>query len=691
MAGKMRTAAIAGLMGGLFTAGVALTQSAAAQSAVAQTPAGQTQVAAVDHGGSDIEEVVVTASPLGPRRFDVLQGTSVLSGEALDKALSANIGEALDRLPGVSQTGFGQGASRPIIRGLGGDRIRILVGGIGTIDASTTSPDHAPAVELATAKRVEVVRGPATLLYGSNATGGVVNVLDGRIPVAKPENGAAGMVRLGYGSNADERMGATSLDAAVGTSPVVLHVDGYWRKTDDMHVDGFVRSAALRASDPLADEPRGKVENSDLEQKGVTGGASVVGDWGFLGASITRDETNYGIPGGDPDEEGTRIDLGQTRVDLMGEVNMDTALFETARVRFGWADYEHKEMEGEEVGTRFLNKGWEGRLEMVQKRQGDLSGAVGVQATHRDFQAIGEESFLPKSDTLQLGLFTVQRLDLGPWALEAGGRVERQTVKADAVDFDRDFTMVSLSTGVSYTLPGGWLAGVSLSRTERAPNAEELLSDGPHDATRTYERGDASLGKETALGGEVTLKKTGGPVDGSVNLFYTRYDDFVFERLTGAEEDGLPVAQFTATDARFWGFELEASTALWRQGDKAVTVDAGLDYVRATDTNRDEPLPRMPPLSLRGGIGYEMTQLATRVEVVRTGRQDRNAAFETETKGATVLNASIDWHPFADRDVSLMLEGRNLTDEEVRLATSFLKDEVPQPGRDIRLLLKVGF
>lgn len=672
-------------------------------SAVAAGPAMAQQAPTADNSAHDrVDEIIVTASPIGAKRFDILQGTSSLSGEALDRALSTTLGEALDKLPGLSQTAFGSGASRPIIRGQGGDRIRILSGGIGSIDASSTSPDHAPALDLATAKRVEVVRGPATLLYGNNAVGGVINVLDGRIPIAEPQDGVDGFARFGIGSNADERSLAAGIDARLD-GPFVLHLDGFYRQADDYKAPGFLESKILREEEDHEheeeEEAKGRVDNSDLTQKGTTAGLSYIGEWGFLGASASRLDSNYGVPAGHShegeeggEEEGpVRIDLGQTRLDLMGEVNQPYGIFETTRVRFGWADYEHKELEGGEVGTRFLNKGWEGRVEMVQRAMGNLSGAVGVQASSRDFKAIGDEAFLPPSDTDQMGIFTLQRLDLSPFALEGGVRLERQNVQASSVDFDRDFTTVSVSAGASRQLGDGWMTGVTLSRTQRAPNAEELLSDGAHLATSTYERGDGTLGKETGLGVEATLKKSGGPVTGSVNLFLTDYDKYIYERLTGAEEDGLPVAQFSATDARFWGFEVEAETTVLRNDQVTVTLDGGVDYVRATDRDNDTPLPRIPALSARAGVGFELATVAARFEGVWTAKQKRIADYELPTDDAMVFNASLDWHPVADRDITLLLELRNLTNEEVRLATSFLKDVLPQPGRDFRLSLRAGF
>lgn len=685
----------AALMGGMVTASPVLAQ----------------QAPLPDSSAHDrVEEIIVTASPIGARRFDILQGTSSLSGEALDRVQSTTLGEALDKLPGLAQTGFGAGASRPIIRGQGGDRIRILSGGIGSIDASTTSPDHAPALDLATAKRVEVVRGPATLLYGNNAVGGVINVLDGRIPIAQPKDGVDGFARIGIGTNANERSLASGVDARLN-GPFILHLDGFYRQTDDYKTPGFLESKILREEEDHEheeeEEAKGRVDNSDLTQKGATGGLSYLADWGFFGVSASRFDSNYGISAGHSHEEHheheheegeehgeegpVRIDLGQTRLDLMGEVNQPYGIFETTKVRFGWADYKHTELEGGAPGTQFLNKGWEGRVEMVQRTIGNLSGAVGVQASSRDFQAIGEEAFVPPSDTDQMGVFTLQRLDLSPFALEGGVRLERQTVQASSADFDRDFTTLSLSAGASRQLGDGWMTGISLSRTERAPNAEELLSDGAHLATSTYERGDGTLGKETGLGVEATLKKTGGPVSGTVNLFLTDYDKYIYERLTGAEEDDLPVAQFSATDARFWGFEVEAETTLLRNDQVTVTLDGGVDYVRATDRDNNTPLPRIPALSARAGLGFELASVAARFEGVWTDKQKRTAALELPTDSSMVFNASMDWHPFPDQDITMLLELRNLTNEEVRLATSFLKDVLPQPGRDFRVSLRAGF
>jgi iron complex outermembrane receptor protein len=409
---------------------------------------------------------------------------------------------------------------------------------------------------------------------------------------------------------------------------------------------------------------------------------------------VTRHTSNYGVPVNTDDPAApptTRIDLAQTRADLSGELTAPFLIFDTARLRFGYGDYIHKELDDGVVGTRFLNNQWEGRAELVERQMGTLGGAMGVQAGHRKFRVIGDESFVPPSLTDQIGLFTVQRLDLGAVSLEGGARVERQWLSARDIGYDRHVTSVSASAGASWKPAPDWLVGLSLYRTERAPTAEEVLSDGPHGATFSFERGDRSLGKEVATGAEATVKKSAGPVTATLNAYYTRYRDFISEQLTGALQDGLQVVQFTPVRARFWGFEAEATALVWQQGARHVHVDLQADYVNAQDLTNGQPLPRIPPLRLTGGVAYEQQAVSARAEVQWARRQDRAGPFELPTDGYTSLNVSLDWHPLEGRDLTLTLQGRNLTDQDIRYSTSFLKDRLPAPGREVRVGVRTGF
>lgn len=659
------------------------------------------------HHHSDLEEVIVTASPIRRERFDILQTTSSLSGEALEESMGGNIGETLDGLPGLSNTYFGPGAGRPIIRGLGGDRIRVLIGGIGSIDASSTSPDHSVAVDALTAQRIEVIRGPATLLYGNNAVGGVINVLDGRIPFEQPEDEIDGAARLQYGSNADEVSLAGTADLRLNEN-WVGHVDGSYRDSGDIEIPGFLRSKRLRETDPLPadeEEVRGIAENSDVEEGNANAGLSYFFEDGYIGAAVGYQDKNYGIPaeleeeeeeedgeGAGEEEGGVRIDIEQVRIDVMGEINRDFAIFETAKLRFGYGDYEHVELEGGEVGTTFLNDGYEGRVELVQQDFGGLAGAMGVQLRKRDFSAIGAEAFVPPSTTHQYGFFAMEEYVTGPWTLQGGLRLEFQDTKAPSETLERDFTGVSISGGASYLISDDILFGATVHRTERAPTPEELFSGGPHIATQTFEVGDPTLGLETATGGELILRKRGGRFTASATFFYDDFDDFVVEDFTGEVEDGLPVAIFRATDTEFYGFEAEVDAEVFEHNGFTGHFDFVFDYVKAEEKATNTPLPRIPPLSVQLGaeVNHEYGDFRLGLELAEN--QDRTAANELPSPGYASLSASLAVRPFGrERDVSLRIQGRNLTDETIRHHTSFLKDILPAPGRDIRIVLRAGF
>ncbi len=657
------------------------------------------------------EEIVVTARPSATDQFSVLQSTTVLTAESLQLRLEGSIGETLASLPGFSSSFFGPGASRPIIRGLDGDRIRVLTNGIGSIDAASVSPDHAVAADPLGAQRIEVVRGPANLMYGSNAVGGVVNVLDGRISERLPEHPISGQADLLYGSGSDERAGAGHVDVTMGK--FVLHLKGFYRETDDYRVPLGALEDEHDEEEEHEEEEEGnpkRVANSATKSQGGTAGLSYVWDDGFFGVAYSRLDSTYGIPSGghahaeeehehddgheeeEHGEETVSIDLVQDRLDVAGEVRGDLLAFQTARVRFGYADYRHVELEGDEVGTTFTNEAWEGRLELVQKPmlEGNWSGASGVQLSSRDFEAIGDEAFVPPSETFNWGVFTFQEVKLGALTAELGARFENQQV--DVTGERRNFDSFSVSGGLAWSPDQDWLIGVTVGRSKRAPTAEELFAKGPHLAIGAFEIGDPDLRQETALNLEAFVRKRAGIVTGSLTGFVTWYDDFITQSFNGEEEDGLPVLVRGQTDARFIGMEAEIEVEAVRTDLWSLTVDASADYVRATDTVAGGPLPRIPAFRLQAGAEYKRDWLTGRVEVQRVSRQDRVAAFEDETGGYTMLNASLSVRPFTGRpDVSIMLRGRNLTNTIARAHTSFLKEVAPLPGRDIRVSLQVGF
>ncbi|HBL29882.1 MAG TPA: TonB-dependent receptor [Acidobacteria bacterium] len=659
------------------------------------------------------DEILVTASPDARSQEEVATPTSVLSGDDLMLEMQPSLGETLSRQPGVTSTFFGPGASRPVIRGLGGDRIRVLEGGLGSGDASTTSPDHAVSVDPLAAERIEVLRGPATLLYGSSAVGGVVNVIDHRVPETLVGKPLSGTVELHGGSVSDERSGVLDLDGNIGR--FAWHADVLKRETRDYEIPGFAESAALRAEEEEEgeeheeEEIQGVVANSATDTEAGSLGLSWIGDHAFLGVAVRRHDSLYGIPGGhahehegeleeegegEEEEGGVRVDLEQRRWDLRGGITRPFAFFRGANLRFGTSDYQHQELEGDAIGTTFLNDSWEGRLELLQKSTGLLSGSIGVQVQQRDFEAIGDEAFVPPTRTESQAVFTFQEITRGAWRLQLGGRFESQDVTASGEDpGERSFDGLSGSAGLVWQPDGrGYSAGLSLARSTKLPNAEELFSNGPHLATNAFEIGNRDLREETSLGLDLTLRKTTGRLTGELSFFVNRFDDFIYEGFTGEEEDGLTVFRYVQADAELRGAELSGIFRLFHTEPHHLDLEFGADLVRAELRASGDPLPRIPPQRFRLGLHYQGEKLQGLIEGQRVEKQDRVAAFERPTEGYTLLNASVGYRFFtASMVYDVLLRGSNLTDEEARNHVSFLKDLVPLPGRDVSLVLRLAF
>ncbi|NNE56946.1 MAG: TonB-dependent receptor [Hellea sp.] len=678
---------------------------------------------AQDEFGED--EIVVTgARILTGSPDDAITGVSILAGEELENRLAATIGETLKNEPGVSSSFFGAGASRPIIRGQGGDRIRVLTNGIGSIDASSASPDHAVAAEPAQAERIEVLRGASLLRFGSSGAGGVVNVIDGRIPQAVPDDAEIDL-RFSASSVDNGAELAGSMNQSIGEN-FVLHLDGTWREANDYRIPGFAESEILHEAeeeehegedhdDEDHDEERegeafGRLDNSDLESYSLTGGLSYVGDRGFIGVSLHSFNSRYGVPGGhghedehdheeeheddddddheEEEEELVSIDLEQTRLDLNAVREFD-GFIERVQLFGGYADYTHTELEGDEIGTVFANEGWETRLEAIQAENDGWKAAYGIQIRNRDFSAVGAEAFVPPTKTTQLGVYTFQEKELGELHLEGAARFEMTEHENSLNSQSKDFDLFSVSGGGDYHISNKIRFGATVFRTERAPTSEELFSNGPHLATSAFEVGNPDLNKETATGAEVSYRHRGDDHFVTANLFYTDYDGYIFERMTGAEEDGLDVFEFAADDATFRGGEIQAGFDVGMVGDIEVSVDGLAEYVRAKTDNGN--LPRIPPLSLLAGIDANWDDFSFRAETEYAAKQDKISAEELPTDDYTQVNMFLTWAPETEKDIKFKLSALNLLDSEARQHTSFLKDVVPLPGRNFRFSVDVGF
>jgi iron complex outermembrane recepter protein len=644
------------------------------------------------------EELVVTASPDGRQASDVAQPVQVLTGQELSAQLQPTLGETLAEQPGVHASYFGPGSSRPVIRGLGGDRIRILENGLGAGDASSTSPDHAVSVDPLSAERIEILRGPATLLYGSSAIGGVVNVMDRRVPPSLPDRPLAGTVQLHGASAARELSGALALDGRLG-GKLAWHASALKRDTGDYRIPGFAEARHEDDDDEADEGERGRLENSSIRSQGLGLGVSYVAESGFFGAAVSGYDTNYGIPGqghGDDDgddreeEERVRVDLKQRRLDLRGQLNR-LGPFRGAQLRLGVMDYEHVELEGSEIGTVFRNDSWEARLELPHRRIGPLRGTIGVQASSRDFEAIGEEAFVPPTGTRSYGLFALEELGTGPLRLQLGGRYESQRSSAEGGP-DRSFDGFSASVGVVWRPAEAWSLAASGSRSLKLPNAEELYSNGPHLATRSFEIGNPDLGNEISLGLDLSLRRRTGPVTGEVNLFVNRFDGFIYPELTGGEQAGLQVVRYVQRDARFMGAELHLDVTLLHTEPHHVDLELQADLVRAELTDSGEPLPRISPARLGAAVVYRGSPWSARMGVRRVFEQDRVADFEEPTEGYTMLDASVGYQFLAGGVLhEVQLRGTNLLDQEARSHVSFLKELAPLPGRSFGVAYTLMF
>ncbi|MDQ3124887.1 MAG: TonB-dependent receptor [Pseudomonadota bacterium] len=639
---------------------------------------------------AELDEVIVTGTPFGVTDRASLLAVEVLDEEDLAVAPASTLGDLVNGLPGVRSTNFAPGASRPVIRGLSGPRVQVLTNGLGMIDASSVSPDHQVAVDPAEARRIEIVRGPSTLTFGGSAIGGVVNIIDDRIPTEPAEGGLDGHISAQASTVDDGASFGGRLKANAG--PLVFTADAFTRSSSDYDIPVFPESQRLLDEEGEAAGEERTVENTFVELDQYGAGVSWIGSRGYVGALVKRVETTYGVPGHahepnplDPDaeEESVSIGLEQTRVDVRGEWTFDTGPISAARLSGGWADYSHTEFEGTEVGTRFFSEGQEGRFELIQRERNGWQGVVGLQLLDRTFDAVGDEAYVPRTEIAEQGLYTVQRFDRGGLGFEGGLRLDKRSLESLAGD--RDFTNISASAGAFFRPSAPLFLGLSVARNERAPSEVELFAEGAHVATGAFEVGDIDLDSEVATSIEAMAHFASGPFEFDLHAYQADYEGFIDLRPTGAEDvdSGLPVFAYVQTDATFRGFEAEASYRLWEAGDRSLSLSGAADWVRAsTDLG---PAARIPPWSVTGGVDWTSRLFDVGLEVRHVGEQNRTAAFERPTDSYTLVNLKGAVRPFADRNVILFAEASNLTNEEAREHASFQKDIAPQPGRSLRV------
>ena len=673
----------------------------------------QANAQAAPQTAGSLPPVTVSASGLQLGANDMTTPTAVLEGDELVRRREATLGETLGSEPGITSSHFGAGASRPIIRGMDGPRVKVLSDGAELHDASTISPDHAVASEPLLATQIEVLRGPSALVYGGGAVGGVVNVLDGKVPTAIPQKGIEGSAELRANTGAGEGAGAFSLTGGAGN--LAVHAEGVARDAGDYRVGkGWAPDG----------EPTRKVPGSFNRTDTGSVGLSWVGDRGYLGAAYTRQTAKYGLPGhnhsfegchthgnhlhcGAHDEEDGHdhgaeehgdvpvVDLRSERFDIRGELRNPFTGFSALRLRAGVTDYVHDEVEDGTIATTFKNKAYDTRIELQHEPIAGFKGVVGLQTSQRKFSAIGEEAYVQPTVTRKTGLFVLEEYRLndwyGDWRFEAALRHDRQTAEAlasgSAGGTERSHNGTSASLGAVWKFTPGYQVGTSVTRASRAPSAEELYARGLHMATSTYERGNANLRSETSQNIDVSLKKTRGDTTFGVSVFRNRISNYIYGR-TLDEVDGLQLLQYSQADATFTGIEGQVRQRVTR--NMGVTLFG--DTVRAK-LDGGGLLPRIP--ATRAGVRLDANWNAWegQVEWVQVARQNRVAAFETATPGYGMLNLGVSYRGQLSSGTpwQVYLKANNLTDRLAYAHTSFIKNAAPLMGRNITVGVKVAF
>jgi len=690
-----------------------------------------------------LDRVVVSTSPLPRSLGEVSQPVSLLEGRRLAQQQSTSLGELLAGEPGVASTYFGPGASRPVVRGIGGDRLKVLENHIGTIDASTTSPDHAVSLDPLLVERVEIVRGPAALLYGGNAIGGVVNVITGRIPSELPASPIGGRVEARSHSASREESAGAVLEGAAGD--FAWHLDGFLRETKDLKIPHFAESQRKRiadGSDPAEADYR-RVPNTEIENDGGSVGLSWIRESGYIGVSWSGFNTYYGVPGhahshggghdhghghGHDDDDDhhhghdhgddhgheapVKIDLVQRRFDLAGEINRDLGLLRGAKFALGFADYRHQELADGQVDTVFKNRGHDARLELLHREIAGLNGAFGWHGSQSRFEAIGHEAFVPPSRTTNHALFILEEKPVGPVALQIGGRLEAQDIKLrNGSGRSRKDRLASVSAGALWSLSDDWSLAASASRSERGPGAQERYARGPHLGTRAYEIGSPSLGIETSTALDLTLRKRTGRLTGALTGFVNRFDGYVFEQPTGQvaiahgdhfhfepdthpdADDGLTVYRFAQTDARFLGLEAELTAHLYQGALGNLDLHLATDAVRGKNLkDGGSDLPRITPRRSKVGLEWTRGPLNFGADAQFVAEQRKVAPNEIPTDSYTLIGLYGSYQvTLGPTECTLFVRGTNLGNRDARVHNSFLKELLPLPGRSLNIGLRLAF
>jgi iron complex outermembrane recepter protein len=677
-----------------------------------------TQLYTASQANADIEHVLVT-TPIHRSDAQTALPITVIAGDTLRDLATSNIGETLGNMPGLANASFGPSVGQPVIRGQQGPRVTVLQNGTGSADASNTSADHTVSVEPVLAESIEVLRGPATLLYGGGAIGGVINVIDHRIAEVIPEK-LSGTAEIRHGSVNDEKTAVFKLTGAAGD--LAFYLDGLKRESNFVQIPGLARVESHEQDDHHEEDEQtntdGFIANSDSDMESFTLGGSYIFNSGFIGLAVNHLENNYGIPPGaheghehesepnqkeepELEEENIRLNIKQTRYDMRGGIFSDEKTIETLRWALTYNDYQHDEIEGNgDIGTTFSNESWEARTELVHTAIAGFHGAVGLQIKNAEFSAVGDEAFIPQSHITRYGAFIVEDLHIDDVVYEFGLRLDHDRFNPKSTASDQHFNNLSVSSSALWNIDEHWKFGAALSSSERAPVIEELYSNNGnlqgayiiHAASGVIELGNADLNNEQANNVDLSLSYQSAKADGFITVYYNNFDNYIYLENTGAEQNESAIFKYSQEDAAFTGIEMDVTlslgSALGGEFDLRVFGDA-----TKGELNNSGDAPRMPPSRIGNRLDYTRGPLSIYLSVLRAADQNDPGAFETQTEGYTRWDGGISYtfNEGASNALHTFLKLKNLSDEPIRSSVSFLRNNAPEAGKSMEAGVRYSF
>ena len=650
---------------------------------------------AVDDNIVELDELVVTA-PLQDDVSEAAVPVTVLSDKELRLKVGHTLGETLKNELGITSQSFGPGVGTPVIRGQSGPRVRVLNNGLGSNDVSAISPDHATSVEPLLAERIEVLRGPASLLYSSGAIGGVVNVLDNRIPEKLPDRLVGGAVEQRFDSVSAES--STVLKVEGGKKNLAYHFDGFNRDRNNLDIGGSAIDVnAAQATDPtlsVIQNSQGYINNTSAKAISGSAGVSLIGDPGFGGISFNRLENNYGIA---PDGSGgdiTRIELKQNRYDFKSELKKPFSYAESLRMKLGYTDYQHTEIPNGVAASFFTNKTYESRLELAHNPLGLFRGMVGFQALAGDFAAINKAThnvIVPQTQSNSYGVFAVESFNIGALPSQLGLRVENTSLSPTGLS-NLSYTPVSASASSLWKINDSHAVNLALTRSQRAPQVQELTVNGYHDATRSYEKGDINLHEETSYNLDLGYKFKADWVRAQVDLFHNWANSYIYQQRNGEFINGAVVLKSSQADATFMGYESKLTFPLVQNHFGLIELMLFSDFTRGQFISGGD-VPRMPPLRFGFELDHSKGEWDTNLRLTRGETQTHAGDFDTPTAGYLLLSLGTQYQllNLHEADVMLFAKANNLLNENIRNSTSYLRNFAPEPGRGAEIGIRVTY